>query len=386
MSARDAPVSCEWKHSTLTPLQRRAPWQTDWVDFKTIRAQVGIVDILRHYGLLNEADAAKEQFKIHCPFHDDTKPSCNVNTTMQAFRCFGCGVSGGIFMVVRLMEDIDTGNDLADDREAARLISEWFRIEMKRTRPALQQRKKPREAASKPDETPADIEASRDTDADAREENRAGERTTTDEPPKDEPINPPIGDESSWFPQRDPTHEYLTIERGLTPETIAHFGLGYHAGRGMMAGRIVIPIHNEAGQLIAFAGRWPGVPAEGEGEPLPKYKLPPKFKASHVVYNLYRVPPDARATILVEGFFDVIELHQAASVPTIALMGTQLSERQAELITSTFNPDTRIVLAFDPDPAGHKCADTCLTTLGRSFWVKSVPYPDLLAEFKNRRA
>jgi len=71
--------------------------------------------------------------------------------------------------------------------------------------------------------------------------------------------------------------------------------------------------------------------------------------------------------------------------PAIALMGTNLSERQAELIMSHFSPDTRIVLAFDDDPAGHKCADLCLTTLGRHFWVKSVPYPELLEEFKRRQ-
>ena len=153
----------------------------------------------------------------------------------------------------------------------------------------------------------------------------------------------------------------------------------------MMAGRIVIPIHNEAGQLVAFAGRWPGEPPDDQGESIPKHKLPPKFRASHVVFNLHRVSPDARAVVLVEGFFDVIELHQAASAPAIALMGTQLSKYQAALITSTFGPDTRIVLAFDDDPAGAKCADHCLATLGRSFWVKAVPYPELLAEFKHRQ-
>jgi len=53
---------------------------TDWVDFKTIREQVGIVDILRHYGLFDEEQAGKEQFKIHCPFYEDSKSSCNIHT------------------------------------------------------------------------------------------------------------------------------------------------------------------------------------------------------------------------------------------------------------------------------------------------------------------
>ena len=124
---------------------------TDWVDFKTIRAQVGIVDVLRHYGLFDDAHTGKEQFKIHCPFHEDAKPSCNIHTGMQAYRCFGCGVTGGIFDMVCLKEGIESGNDLEDDREAARLISEWFGIEMPRTRSKRGQRKNPQD---KPQEKP----------------------------------------------------------------------------------------------------------------------------------------------------------------------------------------------------------------------------------------
>ena len=186
---------------------------TDWVDFKTIREQVGIVDILRHYGLFDEAYVGKSQFKIHCPLHEDTKPSCNIHTGMQAYRYFGCGVSGGIFDIVCLKEGINTGNDLGDDREAARLIAEWFGIAMTRTRPTGRQRKKPRAAAEdKPQDTPVEppAEASRiSTDVSGE-----GERAAPAEPDEDTPSNPSIGDAASWFPQRDMTHEYLTIERG----------------------------------------------------------------------------------------------------------------------------------------------------------------------------
>jgi hypothetical protein len=51
----------------------------DWVDFKRIREQVGIVDVLRHYGLFDEEHTGKEQIKIRCPWHEDNKPSCNVH-------------------------------------------------------------------------------------------------------------------------------------------------------------------------------------------------------------------------------------------------------------------------------------------------------------------
>ena len=64
---------------------------------------------------------------------------------------------------------------------------------------------------------------------------------------------------------------------GHPPEV---FGLGYCA-RGMMKGRIAIPIHDETDALVGYAGRWPGDPAEGEE----RYKLPPGFKKSRVLYN-----------------------------------------------------------------------------------------------------
>ena len=75
----------------------------------------------------------------------------------------------------------------------------------------------------------------------------------------------------------DGAHPYIR-ERGLTPETNAHFNLGY-CQKGIMAGRIAITIHNELGELVVYAGRWPGNPPEGKG----KYKLPAGFHKSSVV-------------------------------------------------------------------------------------------------------
>jgi len=57
-----------------------------------------------------------------------------------------------------------------------------------------------------------------------------------------------------------------------------------------MQGRIVIPLHNEQGELVGYAGRWPGEPPEGE----PKYKFPPKFHKSAVLLNLWRTCPCGR--------------------------------------------------------------------------------------------
>ena len=67
-----------------------------------------------------------------------------------------------------------------------------------------------------------------------------------------------------------------------------------------MAGRIAIPIHDEAGDLVAYAGRWPGDDGWPEGEE--RYKLPQGFQKSHVLFNLHRVL-DAEHLVVVEGYF-----------------------------------------------------------------------------------
>src|SRR5436190_21239250 len=78
----------------------------------------------------------------------------------------------------------------------------------------------------------------------------------------------------------DPTHEYLR-QRGIDEETARNFGVGFFPGRGTMSGRIVIPIHNERGELVAYAGR-----AIDGSEP--KYKVPAGFRKSMELFNLHR--------------------------------------------------------------------------------------------------
>src|SRR5262249_16299362 len=97
----------------------------------------------------------------------------------------------------------------------------------------------------------------------------------------EEQVNPPL---KFTFKHLDNRHPYLTQDRGLTEATIDFFGLGHHAGKGIMQNRVVIPIHNEQGALVAYAGRSPGDPPEGEG----KYKFPPNFHKSLVLFNLHR--------------------------------------------------------------------------------------------------
>lgn len=149
----------------------------------------------------------------------------------------------------------------------------------------------------------------------------------------------------------DPVHPYVR-HRGIAEETARTFGVGHFAGKGTMNGRVVIPIHNVQGELVAYAGRWPGddVP-EGEG----KYKLPANFKKMQELYNVHRAlkSGEGKAIVVVEGFFDAIKIHQAGVPNVVALMGISLSDVQREILTTHFD---RVVLMLDGDDAGRKAS------------------------------
>ena len=165
----------------------------------------------------------------------------------------------------------------------------------------------------------------------------------------------------------DPDHPYLA-ERGLSPERVAFFGLGY-CSRGVMAGRICIPIHNEQGELVAYAGRWPGDDLP-EGEE--RYKLPAKFEKSRVLYNLNRVVAGEHI-VLVEGYWSVFRLH-TLGIPVAALMGWSVSPEQIALLR---DHGTRFVtLLFDGDETGRRARDKALPELASAFFVKAPLLPD----------
>jgi DNA primase len=180
----------------------------------------------------------------------------------------------------------------------------------------------------------------------------------------DDAVNPPL----RFALKFDPSHPYLAA-RGLAPETIATFGLGY-CTRGTMAGRIAIPIHNERGELVAYAGRWPGEDwPEGED----KYKLPDGFQKRHVLFNLHRcldqsdrVPGEL---VLVEGYVAAMQLF-ARGFPAVALMGRTLSPEQLVVLQSV--GARWVTLLLDGDAPGRQSAAALVPLLARSFFVRDV--------------
>lgn len=341
--------------------------RTKWVDFKALKEKVGMIDILKHYELLNDLQPKKDgELTGYCPIHDESrynKDSFCVNVEKNIWNCFACGAHGNILDFVSEMEDVDI-------REAGLLIQKWFDLA-----PAEKLARKGRKPERKPELTDEKPEPG----PEAEPETPAPEK----QPPGSDisRVNPPLTFE---LKNLDQEHPYLK-ERGLKPETIKEFGIGF-CTRGLMKDRIAIPIHNENGELIAYAGRWPGEPTEGE----PKYKLPRKFQKHCVLYNFHRAKDLAKGQglILTEGFFDVMKLWQAGIKNVVALMGTVLSDEQEQLLVNALAPDGKLTLMLDPDEPGQKAAKEITARLITMLYIKVIDLkdeglePDRLSEEK----
>ena len=166
-------------------------------------------------------------------------------------------------------------------------------------------------------------------------------------------------------------HPYL-VERGISKETVETFGIGY-CSLGLMKGRIASPIHNERGELIAYAGRWA---AKEIPDDTPKYLLPDGFEKQAVLFNLNRIDrmeSVVRAAIVVESYWSVMRLH-ALGHPVVSPMGHSVSERQCELLAS--RGVEKVIVLFDGDEAGELGIADSVPLLSRRFYVHAPPVPN----------
>jgi DNA primase len=325
---------------------------TRWVDFKRIKAEVGIAEVLEHYGLMANLKKSKRDNLVGtCPLHNGTNPTqFHVSLAKNAFHCFGdCHGGGNVIDFVAKMEG---GISI---RAAGLRLQEWFGIEPERSQKKGKEEKQT-ENRVKEKEKEQDAGGQGEQTRKLAKEKKEGEGDL---------INKPL---TFQLKNLDQEHPYLA-ERGLNAETIAEFGLGY-CKKGLMAGRIAIPIHNEKGELVAYVGRWPGDPPEGEG----KYKLPPGFHKSLVVFNLHWAKDHAekQGLVLVEGFFDCLKLWQAGVEHVAALMGSSMSEEQEALIGETVGPQGKVALMFDEDEAGWRGREDALNRLATQVYVKVI--------------
>jgi len=318
--------------------------KVQWVDFRAVKAAVSFQMVLDHYGLTNGLRKSGSELRGKCPIHHgDGGRTFHVNIGKGAFNCFSCHARGNVLDFVAAMEECSV-------RDAALKLRDWFSVEVST---AGGERKQ--EVAPGPKVHPHS------------EARTAAHQEETGKPGSDSSvINPPL----SFQLRVDSTHEY-GLSRGVTKETLDHFGAGVCLSKGMFAGRFVIPLHDEQGRLVGYAGR-----SLDDSEP--KYLFPSNekgFYKSYLLFNLHRALKTAAAddpVIVVEGFFDCMNVHQAG-FPCVGLLGSSLSEQQEEFLAAHFN---RVILLFDGDEAGRKAAADSLPRLARRLFVKVVSLPD----------
>jgi hypothetical protein len=298
---------------------------TTWVDFKQLKADVAIEQVLAHYGVhLRRIGGTELRGRCPLPTHTSSRSrdsfAVNIARNVWSCRSLSCmqargGRPGGnILDLVALMEGCSC-------REAGLRLQHWSGA-------APERFIVPR--ASRPDPVASE--------------------------------NPPLRFALQYI---DATHPYLA-SRGVTPETIRTFGLGLYTGNGLLRGQIVIPIHNASGELIAYAGR----AIDGRE---PKYRFPTGFRKSLVLFNLHRaMASQARTVIVVEGFFDAIAVYQAG-YPVVALMGSTISRHQADLLSAHCD---RVVLMLDGDEAGRQGAMSVIRLLGEHLSVSAIALGD----------
>lgn len=278
----------------------------EWIEFAAIKARVPLLRVLEHYRMTaGLRRSGRDHYRGRCPLHQgEGREAFHVDTAKQLFHCFSCGAGGTVL-------DLVAGVEGCGVREAAEKLASWSLLASAVSRMAPAARGK------------ATVTKKREV------------RTLR-------------------FRLRDVDgrHPYLR-DRGIEEWTAATFGLGFYAGPGLLSRRVVIPIHDEVGRLVAYCGR----SVDGTE---PRYKFPPGFAKSQIVFNLHRAEVAASTGIVVEGFFDCLKVHQAGFHSVVALMGAALYNRQRSLLAERFR---QIVLMLDGDETGRRARHTIASQL-----------------------
>lgn len=328
-----------------------------------VRSSADIVTVISDSVSLRKAGNA---YKGLCPFHGEKTPSFNVMREKGFFHCFGCGVGGDVFKFVELQEKIGF-------QEAVRHLAARFGIPI----PEMEATGEQRESAA---EREALVKIHEVALAYFREQlaSPAGARwreyLLKDRGLKQETIDElQIG----WAPaSRDGLRQRL-LKAGFHPVQLVTSGLISRRDDGneidRFRNRLMIPIMRDTGTVIAFGGR------ALEADQQPKYLNSPEtpiYSKGRTLYGLNLTKSHLRKgnfALLVEGYFDFAQVHQAGGFPVIATSGTALTSQQAQMLRRFA---AKAVLCYDADRAGQAAAERSSELLvSEGFDVNVVQLP-----------
>jgi DNA primase len=330
-----------------------------------IRAASDIVDVIGSYVPLKRAGA---NFTALCPFHKEKSPSFNVNPHKQIFHCFGCHKGGDVFSFVKEYENItfpEAVKRLADrskipleyDQNPAEQQSRDIKGKLLEIHEQITQRWQNALASEASGQVARDYLAKRGVSAEAIKLFRLG-------------AAPDLWDDTvNWAKSKG--HDPALVEKAgliLRKEGADHF---YDRFRG----RLMFPICDEQGRVIAFSGR------VLSGDDPRKYVNSPEtpiFTKSKVFFGLdksKRALLDAGFAIVCEGQLDLIACFMAGVQNIVAPQGTAFTDQHSRILKRYVN---EVVLCFDSDEAGQNAAVRSLDHLlasGLAIRVAVVPQP-----------
>lgn len=396
---------------------------TDATDFKEIvKQQADIVRVVGDYVKLKKAGA--QNYSGLCPFHDEKTPSFSVHATRQFYHCFGCGVSGDVFSFVQKIENVTFP-------EAVRAVAQKLGIALPKvsfSSPAEAQEAKLRtvlldiheravtffqECLRRPEGARArEYLAGRGLNAETIKAFRIGYAPDSGFQLKDRlkgEFDEEVLRESglfSWKESSQPSavgsQPRTANDEGRTTDSATNderpptdLRTTNDAGRttiySKFRNRVMFPIANETGRVIAFTGRTLSTDEKAG----PKYFNSPEtpiYSKSRVLFNLDQAKEAIRKldyAIVVEGQMDCISVYAAGFHNVIASSGTAFTELQARLL-GRFSKN--VVVNFDPDTAGAKATERTLGLLVEAeFQIKVLTLeagfdPDLFIRRKGKEA
>ncbi len=321
-----------------------------------IKTRIDIVDFISEYVQLKKSG---QNFKALCPFHSEKTPSFMVNPSKQIFHCFGCGVGGDVVSFLMKHENIPFNEALRNVAKKAGIDLREFKFDKEHTEKRERILQINREAMNyfiknlKGSEKAKTYLRKRGIEEDSLKGFSIGYATA----------------------ERDGLIKHVK-KMGYSDSVIKEAGLAVSYekdSRDIFRERIIFPIFNNQGDIVAFGGRV-------LDDSLPKYLNSPEtgvFKKSETLFGLNLAKEEIRRkeySLIVEGYLDTIVCHQYGFKNTVAPLGTALTSKQLQRLKPLTG---RIVLVFDNDDAGVAAAKRSLTILfENNFRAKVLLLPE----------
>ncbi|MFI5196567.1 MAG: DNA primase [Chitinophagales bacterium] len=324
-----------------------------------------IVDVIGQFVRLKKRGV---NYIANCPFHNEKTPSFNVSPAKGIYKCFGCGKAGNIVTFVQEHEKLTYP-------EAMHWLADYYKITLEETErsPEQQQKQLAEEGLRILNEYAATF--FHDTLLNTEEGQLIGLSYFKQRGFRKDIIE---RFRLGYNPERDDTFYHAALNKGYKSDMLERAGLVknrngmYH---DVYRGRVIFPIQSMTGRILGFGAR-----ILKNNEKAPKYINSPEneiYNKSKVLYGMYQSRQaigKQDECLLVEGYTDVISLHQGGVENVVASSGTSLTEDQLRLIGQLTK---NLTILYDGDPAGIKAALRGLDmALSQSFNVQLVLLPE----------